>query len=307
MSKFVVAGITQLETIVKVKELPVQFSPYSGEPDTIHFSTGGDAFNTSLALKWLGDDVDLMSVVGDKQDLSIFNPPDREVTLETDYVLPIIKETPIEVLLYDARRKKQHFVDLKDVRDAKYDMSLAEPLIKNSDMVVLSNTNFCRPFIPMVKEMGKKLAVKIHYFMREKEIFNEDYLHNADILYFNDNTIDEEPYGFIKEMQEKYDPEIIIFGQGGQGLIIYDKQKGVTVHYDAVKSVHIVNTAGAGNALFACFLHYYLKDGDSKNAIHKALLFAANKRGYMGTSNGFMTEQQLDAWEQLIWNPRGTM
>ncbi len=307
MSRFVVAGITQLETIVKVKELPVQFSPYSGEPDTINFSTGGDAFNTSLALKWLGDEAELVSVVGEKQDLSIFNPPDREVTLETDYVLPIIKETPIEVLLYDVRRKKQHFEDLKDIRDAKYDMSLAEPLLKDCDMVVLSNTNFCRPFIPLAKEMGKKLAVKIHCFMREKEIFNEDYLQNADILYFNDNTIDEEPYGFIKEMAEKYDPEIIIFGQGGQGLIIYDKQKEVTVHYDAVKSVQIVNTAGAGNALFACFLHYYIKNGDSKNAIHKALLFAANKIGYMGTSNGFMTEQQLDAWEQLIWNPRGTM
>lgn len=307
MSKVIVAGITQLETIVKVKELPIQYTPYTGEKDTIYISAGGDAFNESLALKWLGDEVEFMSVVGKTQDLSVFNPSDREVTLPTKYILPILEETPMEVLLYDVRRKKQHFEDLKDIRDAKYDMSLVEPLIDSCDMVVLSNVNFCRPFIPIALDHGKKLAVKIHCFTREKEIYNEDYMQNAHILYFNDNSIDEEPYAFINEMKEKYDPGIIIFGQGPQGVIIYDKVKEFTVHYDAVKSSQIVNTAGAGNALFACFLHYYMKAGDSKTAIRKALLFAANKISYMGTSNGFMTEEQLEQWEELIWNPRGTL
>ncbi len=307
MSRFIVAGITQLETIVKVKELPIQYVPYTGERDTIYIAAGGDAFNESLALKWLGDDVEFMSVVGQNENLSIFNPSDREVTLPLEYILPILEETPMEVLLYDVRRKKQHFEDLKDIRDAKYDMSLVQPLIPKCDMVVLSNVNFCRPFIEAALSSGKKLAVKIHSFTREKEIYNEDFLHSAHILYFNDDSIDEEPYSFITDMREKYDPEIIILGQGAQGVIIFDKMKEFTVHYDAVKSSHIVNTAGAGNALFACFLHYYQKTGDSKAAIHKALLFAANKIGYMGTSNGFMTEEQLEHWEKLIWNPRGTM
>ncbi len=307
MSRFIVAGITQLETIVKVKELPIQYTPYTGERDTIYISAGGDAFNESLALKWLGDDVEFMSVVGEKENLAIFNPAGREVTLSTEYILPILKETPMEVLLYDVQRRKQHFEDLKDIRDAKYDMTKAEPLISECDMVVLSNVNFCRPFIDIALKQKKKLAVKIHSFTREKETYNEDFLNNANILYFNDDSIDEEPFGFIKEMREKYDPDIIIFGQGGKGVILFDKEKEITVHYDAVKSSQIVNTAGAGNALFACFLHYYQKTGDSKTAIHKALLFAANKIGYMGTSNGFMTEDQLEQWENLIWNPRGTL
>jgi ribokinase len=37
--------------------------------------------------------------------------------------------------------------------------------------------------------------------------------------------------------------------------------------------------------------------------MHKALLFTANKIGYMGTSNGFMTEEQLEQWESLIFDP----
>ncbi len=307
MSKFIVAGITQIETIVKVKELPIAFTPYAGERDTIFISAGGDAFNESLALKWLGDEVEFMTVVGKKQDLSIFNPADREVSLSTDYVLPIIKDTPIEVLLYDARRKKQHFEDLKDIRDAQYDMSLVEPLVPECDMIVLSNVNFCRPFIHLAADNDKKLAVKIHSFRRDKEIYNEDFLAKADIIFFNDNSIDEEPYEFVKDMVRKYDPEIIILGQGAEGAIIYDKVKDFIVHYNAVKTVNIVNTAGAGNAFFACFLHYYLKIGDSKAAMHKALLFTANKISYMGTSNGFMTEEQLSQWENVVWNPRGQM
>ena len=70
MSRFIVAGITQLETIVKVKELPIQYTPYTGERDTIYISAGGDAFNESLALKWLGDEVEFMSVVGENENLA---------------------------------------------------------------------------------------------------------------------------------------------------------------------------------------------------------------------------------------------
>ena len=100
---------------------------------------------------------------------------------------------------------------------------------------------------------------------------------------------------------------IIVLGQGPNGVLIYDKYKDFTAHYNAVNSKQIVNTAGAGNALFACFLHYFLKTGDSKTAIHKALLFASNYIGYMGTSNGFMTEEELEHWDNLIWNPRNAM
>jgi ribokinase len=210
----------------------------------------------------------------------------------------------MEVLLYDARRKAQRFEDLKDIRDAQYDMMLVDPLVPECDMMVLSNVNFCRPFISRAIDYKKKLAVKIHNFKRDKEIYNEDFLKNANIIFFNDNSIEEDPYDFVKEMSDKYDPEIIILGQGDKGVMIYDKAKEYTAHYDAVNTRQIVNTAGAGNALFACFLHYYLKTADSKLAIHKASLFASNKIGYMGTSNGFMTEEQLEQWDNLIWNPR---
>ena len=73
------------------------------------------------------------------------------------------------------------------------------------------------------------------------------------------------------------------------------------MEYKPVKTNEIVNTIGAGNALFSAFLHYYVKTGDAHDAIKNALLFASYKIGFLGTSNGFMTEEQIEQWKRLIW------
>lgn len=301
MSSFVVAGITQIETIVKVNKIPIEYSPLTSVPDSIYTAPGGDAYNESLALKWLGNKVEFLSVVGSNQDFSIFNPHDREVTISTEYILPIIDQTPTQVVLYDQNRQEQIFEDIKGLREAEYDMSMVRPMIFGCDMVVLSNANFCRPFIQVAKDYNKDIAVNIHTFNREKEKYNTDFLEAASILYFSDDTIAEDPYDFIKSIAEKYGTRIIILGQGSKGLILYDRDRGINVHYDTVKTNEVVNTAGAGNALIACFLHSYLETRDSTKAIKNALLFASYKIGYMGTSNGFMTPEQLEQWRNLIW------
>ena len=306
MGKFIIAGITQIETIIKVDRIPIAYHPFTGKPDTIYTAAGGDAYNCSLALEWLGDKVKFMTVVSETQNLGIFNPPGREVTLSTEYVLPVMKETPMEVLLFDRDRKQQKFEDLKDIRVAQFDMTLVTPVIDGCDAIVLSNANFCRPFIQLAKDNGKLLAVKIHNYDPDKEVYNEDFLRNADILYFSDNTVDIDAQDFVNEMKEKYDPEIIIMGIGERGVILYDKKRNINARHKPVGTKQVENTAGAGNALFACFLHYYLKTQDPSLSIRKALLFSANKIGYIGTSNGFMTEEQLETWEKLIFDPGDT-
>ena len=305
MSKFIVAGITQLETIVKVDKIPLEYKNFNPLSNCIHTAAGGDAFNICLALKWLGDDIRYMSVVGRDQGMGIFNPPDREVTLDTNYVLPLMSETPMQVMFFDNERNEQVFEDLKDIRDVGYEMSLVDPIIDDVDMVVLSNANFCRPIMQLACEHDKKLAVKIHSFSRAKLKFNADFLSAANIVFFSDLE-DEDPYEFVQEMADKYDIDTIILGQGAGGLLLHDNTKDMTMHYDPIRTGRVVNNAGAGNALFACFLHYYQKGYSVVDAIHKALLFASNKIGYMGTSNGFMTESQLEQWDKLIWDPTGS-
>ncbi|WP_026517822.1 carbohydrate kinase family protein [Butyrivibrio sp. MC2021] len=301
MSKFLVAGVTQIETIVRVDKIPVSYAPLTSVNDSIFTAVGGDAYNESLALKWLGDEVTFMSIVGRNQDLGIINPHDRKITLSTEYIIPQMKETPTEVVLYDKDRKQQIFEDIKDLRENVYDMSMVAPIAESCDMMVLANANFCRPFAKAAVEHKKPIAVNIRSYKPEKEKYNTDFLEPAKVLYFSDDTLHEDPYAFIDRMANTYGTEIIILGQGSEGLILFDKTKDVRVHYKTVKTNEVVNTIGAGNALFACFLHYYMETGDSVNAIKNALLFASYKIGYMGTSNGFMTTEQLEQWRNLIW------
>ncbi|MBP5151929.1 MAG: carbohydrate kinase family protein [Lachnospiraceae bacterium] len=305
MGKFIIAGITQLETIVKVDKIPIDYKSFTALNGAIHTAAGGDAFNISLAMNWLGDDITFMTVVGRDQSMGIFNPPDREVTLDTKFVLPLMNETPMEVMFFDEQRKEQAFEDLKDIRDVGYEMSLVDSIIDTAEMVFVSNANFCRPIMQLAGEHNKKLAVKIHSFCREKEKYNADFLSAANIVFFSDVT-NEDPFEFAQGMAKKYDIDLIIIGQGADGLVLHDNVRNMTVHYDPIRTGKVMNTAGAGNALFACFLHYCMKGMDATDAIHKALLFTSNKIGYMGTSNGFMTESQLEQWDNLIWDPRGT-
>ena len=301
MSRFTVAGISQIETIVKVKKIPVDFAPVSSNPDTIFTAAGGDAYNESLALEWLGDEVDFLSMVGRGQDMNVFNPADRKETISTEYILPILDATPAQVILYDNDRRQQIFEDIKGLREANYDMSMVPPLVARSDMLVLSNANFCRPFLKTAEKYKVPVAVNIHEFSWEREHYNRDFLEAASILYISDDTIAEDPFDVMKTIAEKYGPEIILLGQGSEGLIIFDRKRNMHIHYDSVKTNEVVNTAGAGNALFACFLHYYQETKDSINAIKNALLFASYKIGFMGTSNGFMTVEQVAQWRDLIW------
>ena len=301
MSKFLVAGITQKETIVKVNEIPIPYKPVSDTTQSIHSSIGGDAYNEAIALKWLGNMVDFFTMIGKDDDVNIINQNQNDIKLYTDFVLRKLEATPAAVIFYDSTRKQQLFEDIKNLRDTAYDVKLFEKQLPTADMVVLANANFCRPLMQLARECNKKIAVNIRKFSYETEIYNKFFLENADILYLSDDDVTEDPYDFTKYIVDKYDPEIVILGQGADGLIIYSRNIGTYVHYKPVKTNESVNTVGAGNALFSCFLHYYNKTGDSTLAIKHALLFASYKIGFVGTSNGFMTEEQIETWHALIW------
>ena len=301
MGKFLVAGIVQRETIVKVEKIPIEYAYITGKTNTIFNSTGGDAYNESLALKWLGNSVDLMTMVGRGESMELINPLGCEVKLVTDYVLPRLENTPTAVVFYGESRKQQIFEDIKDVGRVEYDLDLFRERAARVEMLIVSNANFCRPLVSLGKELRKPVAVNIREYKEEKVCYNEDFLKGADILYISDDSLRMEPYDFVKALAVKYRPEIILLGQGASGLILYDKYKNIIAHYDTVKTHKTVNTVGAGNALFSCFLHFYNKTKDSVFAVKNALLFASFKVGFTGTSNGFMTEEEIGRWRNLIW------
>lgn len=301
MGKFLVAGILQNETIVNVDTIPIPFKPVTDTFQSIHTSLGGDSYNEALALKSLGDFVDYFSMIGKEASAAVLSSPENEITLYTDYILPKLSATPAAVIFYDKQKNTQIFEDIKDMRDTPYDLPLFVKQLPTADMVVLANANFCRPLLRASIDAGKKIAVKIRCFRKENEQYNEDFLSNAHILYMGDDNLDEDPYDFVKYIVGKYNPEIVILGLGAKGVLIYSRYADSYAHYNSIKTNEVVNTLGAGNALFSCFLHYYNQTHDAAYSIKNALIFASYKIGFEGTSNGFMTERQIEDWRPLFW------
>ena len=302
MSRFMVAGFIQIETIVKVDELPVPYFQFHSVPDMIDTNVGGCGYNESMALTWLGNEVDFMSMVGKGLNTNKVYEQlvSSGVTLKMDYVLPRLESMPSSVILYH-NGKKQTFEDVKDIRTVPYDYELFERQIQDKDMVLISSCNFCRPIIELAEKYNKTLAVNVRSMRKEKVVQKGDFLKAADILYISDDELDGDPYDCIRMCRKEFDPEIVIIGIGSKGVILYTKKDNSILEYKPVKTNEIVNTIGAGNALFSAFLHYYVKTGDAHEAIKAALLFASYKIGFIGTSNGFMTEEQIEQWKRLIW------
>lgn len=303
MSKFLVAGFVQVETIVKVKELPAPYKQFSSIPDSIYTNMGGAGYDEAVALTWLGNEVDFMSMTDKKmeKDKRKTMLQANGVQLDCQYVLPRLENMPTAVVLYADKGKMQTFEDVKDIRTVEYDAALFERQIQDKDMVLISNCNFCRPLLSLAKKYNKPLAVNIRSMTTEKTMQKEDFLEAADIFYISDDDLDKEPYECINECRERFDPKVIVMGVGAKGAILYMKEDNSIVEYKPVKTNEIVNTLGAGNAMFSAFLHYYVKTGDAREAIKNALLFASYKIGFVGTSNGFMTEEQIEQWKRLIW------
>lgn len=301
MSKFLVGGILQRETIVKVDAIPIRYMPVTDTFRSIHTSVGGDSYNEAIALKWLGNEVDFFSMIGRDENVTILNSSGNEVELQTDFILPRLSATPEAVIFYDRKRNQQIFEDIKDMRDVPYALDLFANQLNSADFVVLANANFCRPLLEASVLAGKKIAVNIRNFRHETERYNKPFLQNATVLYLSDDNLDEDPYDFVKYIVNKYHPEVVILGQGANGVMIYSGTLNTYAHYNSVKTNEVINTVGAGNALFSCFLHYYNETNDPVYSIKNALLFASYKIGFDGTSNGFMTQEQIENWRELVW------
>ena len=303
MGKFMVAGFVQFETIVKVDDLPLPYKEFESIPETINTDIGGAGFNEAMALRWLGDEVDFMSMVAKNMSRSQIHAylEKNEVNLSTDYVLQKLDGMPTSVVLYKTSGKKQIFEDVKDIRTVEYDFDLFERQIQDKDMVLISNCNFCRPVLALAKKYNTPIALNVRSMRAEKIANKADFLAAADIVYISDDDLEGDPYDCINECRKKYDPEIIIMGMGDRGVILYMREDNSVIEYKPVKTYEVVNTVGAGNAIFSSFLHYYVKTKDARDAIKNALLFVSYKISFVGTSNGFMTEEQIEQWRKLIW------
>ncbi len=91
----------------------------------------------------------------------------------------------------------------------------------------------------------------------------------------------------------RYRPQVLVIGQGAAGALLGLAQDDSLTHFPAVETRPVMNTIGAGDALFSGFLHGYLTTHDPAAALRMATVFASWKIGVSGGAEGFLTAAEL--------------
>ena len=262
----------------------------------VNTRVSGVAYNLAKAFRSLGDEVDLVTMTGNDFSAEYVNNKMEEIGVSTEHVKRTLKETPNSVVLYDEEGKRQIYCDLKDVQEATYQFD--KQLYENADIVVACNTNFNRELLKKAKMAGKIIATDVHVLTDVHDEYNRDFMQYADLLFLSDENINTDYREFLMDIENNYQNEIIVLGMGAKGALMYVKDEQKFYELEAVSNLKVVNTVGAGDALFSSFLHYYAKGISPLECLKKAQLFAAYKIGFDGASNGFASEEIMEQLEK---------
>ena len=296
MSHILISGLVNTETTVRIRQFPIPYYPIDYPFFGIGTAVSGVAYNLAKALRTLGDRVTLLSMTGDDLPGQTVRQELEALGVDTSHIRTCLKETPGSVVLYDGEGRRQIYCDLKDIQETDY--GFTSEICRDADLVAACNINFNRPLLHAAKAAGKTVATDVHVLRDHYDDYNREFMECADILFLSDEGIGEDYRGFIAELGRIYQNRIIVLGRGSKGAALYLPAQGQFHELPAVQVGPVVNTVGAGDALFGSFLHGYAKGLSPLDALHRAQLFASAKIGTSGASRGFITEEELEALYQ---------
>jgi ribokinase len=293
MHKILVSGLINLETTLQVEKFPLDYFPVRYPFGGIHSTVSGVGYNVARALSLLGDTVQLLALIGKDPAALLVQRALQENHIPGMTVLSQMEYTPQSVIIYDREGKRQIHVDLKDIQEQVYPEAYFERSIHGSVLAVMCNINFSRSFLKRAKQEGVWIATDVHAIRDLEDAYNRDFMESADILFMSDENLPCAPEEWVRQVQNRYGPEIIVVGLGSKGALLAVRSDHFMERLPAVTVRPIVSTIGAGDALFSCFNHYYAGTRDPYDAIRKAIFFAAYKIGASGAAEGFLTEEEL--------------
>ena len=293
MKKIIVSGLVNTETNVRVEQFPIEYYPIDYTFFGVSTGVSGVAYNVTKALTVLGDHVQLMTLLGNDFGAEYAVKRLDELKISTKHVQKKLRETPNTVVLYDKNGKRQIYCDLKDIQDVGYDFGNID--YENCDAVIACNTNFNRTLLRQARMADKIIATDVHVLTDTEDVYNADFMRYSNLLFLSDENIQGYEIQFISDIAKRYENDIIVLGRGSKGAMMYVKEEKQFYEVPAVKNERVVNTVGAGDALFSAFVHFYIAGNTPIDALKKAEIFASVKIGFNGASNGFAEEAEINA------------
>ena len=293
MKKILVSGLINTETTVRVKEFPIEYFPIDFPFFGVNTRVSGVAYNLAKAFRSLGDDVRLVTMTGQDFSADYIKAEVEKIGVDTGYIKGILEATSNSVVLYAPDGRRQIYCDLKDIQDQNYNF---EPAVyEDCDIVVACNINFNRELLKKASAAGKIIATDVHVLSDIEDDFNADFMRCANILFLSDENIKTDYREFLMSIERKFENDIIVLGMGKKGALMYVREEDKFYELPAVNVKEVVNTVGAGDALFSSFIHFYAKGLTPIECLKRAEVFAAYKIGFDGASVGFCDEDTVES------------
>lgn len=300
--KALISGLLNIETTIKIREFPIEYAPIDFPFFGIKSGVSGVAFNIAGALRTLDNDVKIASFVGEDFEGRRVLETLAADGIDTGLIRAELRETPVSAVLYDESGKRRIYCDLKDIQEQTMEFSRIADAVSMCDVAVLCNINFNRGLLREIKRLGKPIATDVHILGDVNDEFNRDFMKCADILFLSDENLPCEPEKFILQLKNSYSPKIIVIGCGNKGAVMYDREFDSVYKLKAVNTGRVVNTVGAGDALFSAFLSYYYRGFSTIESLCRAEIFAALKIRHNGAAVGFPNAEEVEK----IYNDIGT-
>ncbi|GAB4515501.1 MAG: hypothetical protein OHK0046_19140 [Anaerolineae bacterium] len=294
MTPILVAGLINIETTLKVDGFPLDYMPVRYPFFGIQSSVSGVGYNIVKALTTLGNSVHFLSLVGADDAGTLVRAGLAALNVDDSAVYSHLKQTPQSVILYDGSGRRIINTDLKDIQEQTYPVESFEQALSKSQLAVLSNVNFTRPLLKRVGNVP--IATDVHVIRHVDDDYNRDYMAAATILSQSHEGLPVSPEDWVRLLWGRYGTPIVLIGLGGEGALLAVKDDHFIERIPAVTTRPVVNTIGAGDALFSAFIHTYAATRDPYLAIRKAVIFASYKIGVTGAADGFLTADELDMW-----------
>lgn len=294
MEKIIVSGLINIETTLKIDQFPLHYYPVTYPFHGIQSTISGVGLNLAKALTILGTEVNFLSIIGNDLYEPLIRNEISSLGIDDTSILANLKDTAQSVILYDTSGKRQIHTDLKDIQQRVYPRHLFEKALNNSQIALLCNINFNRQLLDVASHRQIPIATDVHAISQIDDEYNQEFMTAANILFLSHENLRESPTSFIQKLWLHYNNQIIVIGMGEHGAMIALKEENHIFHIPAIQVRPIINTIGAGDALFSSFVFSYLHTNDPLNALQHAVLFASHKIGTNGAANGFLTFSQLN-------------
>jgi sugar/nucleoside kinase (ribokinase family) len=253
MSKvFVVAGAT-VDKIIRMDKLP---EPKSGTifSKASYDTIGSTGCGKAISLQRLGFDTTFHAMIGADSSGELIKSKLEQLGVRFIYDIDP-KGTEEHVNIMDDFGGRMSIFTRYATFEPELDTARFDPIIQDSDYIVLNIINYARYLIPLIKKQKKEIWCDIHDYDGMNE-YHKDFIDAADYIFMSSDHMKD----YMEFMQEQIrrNKKLVVCTHGKEGATAL-AAGGKFVEVPIIDAYQRVDTNGAGDNFFSGFLYAHAK------------------------------------------------